>query len=284
MLNLKTVLGYPSRQDADAIRIALHRHAPEVKVVSTCTTPLGLKQQLKRQQPDLLFLSSSFADVGKRYGLMRQLESAKPYLILTAKEPDSRFINQLVDLNHNRENPARFLKQPARAEELKTLIASVKTMLNGNASPPNAAQLKRGKPSSHEWLLRLNNEHFLSARQDRNHLIPISQVCYCKADGNYVQLFYRDASAYPAREIIRCPIGTVEKLLASLGFIRVHASYIVNLNWVDLRSISLANGDMGSGGCLGIKDWGAKYKGVIPLARSKKAALRAALMNQELAL
>lgn len=281
MPHLKTVLGNPSRQDADALRLMLHKHTPQVKVLSTCNTPAALKQQLKQWRPDLLFLSLSLADIGQSYGLMKQLESTRSHIILTAKAPDSKFINQLVDLNCKRETPARFLQQPPTAEELKALIASIKPMHIGKTETAHATPQKRGQPLPHEWLVQLNNEHLL---RGRNGLTPISQVCYCKADGNYVQFFCRDVSAYPIREIIRCPIGIVAKLLAPLGFLRVHASYIVNLSWVDLTNVSLANGDIGSGGCLGIKDWSTKYKGIIPLARSKKAAVRAALIELGLTL
>lgn len=92
------------------------------------------------------------------------------------------------------------------------------------------------------------------------HLLTISEIIRCRADGNYTILHRQDEP-----ELLVCrQLGKLEPLLTPHGFLRVHHSHLVNLQTVkrfvkrkkDGRLL-LANGD------------------VVPVARSRKAALLA---------
>jgi two-component system LytT family response regulator len=61
-------------------------------------------------------------------------------------------------------------------------------------------------------------------------LIPADQIVYCEASNNYTHLFLRDKSKIVA---CRCLKEMEEQLLDFKSFLRVHHSYLVNLNEVN---------------------------------------------------
>lgn len=53
-------------------------------------------------------------------------------------------------------------------------------------------------------------------------------IVYCRASGNYTQVVFSER-----KHLITCPMKEMEKLLAPLGFIRIHHSYLINLDHLE---------------------------------------------------
>lgn len=53
-----------------------------------------------------------------------------------------------------------------------------------------------------------------------------NEVMFCKAEGSYTEIHLRNGSTF----LLSQNIKTVETLLPELPFLRVHPSYVVNLN------------------------------------------------------
>src|SRR5512139_2731922 len=54
-----------------------------------------------------------------------------------------------------------------------------------------------------------------------------NDVVYCKAEGNYTRIFLPDKCVLSAR-VLRC----IEQILPTGEFLRIHKSYIVNVNYI----------------------------------------------------
>lgn len=81
------------------------------------------------------------------------------------------------------------------------------------------AQIKKQSPLSEKIILRdLNSIHILSAKD----------VIYCKAERSYTRFFLQDSSEL----LISRNLKAYEQELASLNFLRVHHSYLVNLSHI----------------------------------------------------
>ncbi|WP_394748843.1 LytR/AlgR family response regulator transcription factor [Spongiimicrobium salis] len=64
------------------------------------------------------------------------------------------------------------------------------------------------------------------------HRFEAASVVYIKSEDNYIQVFHKiDAEAIVPSELIRTPLKEVVSQL-SLPFLRIHRSYVVNLNYV----------------------------------------------------
>lgn len=262
--------------DAETLRSSVLRCAPTAKVLSVCTNERAARQQLRRHQPDVVFVSLDLPELYSKEGLLTQIKQATFSLILTAKEISSDRVNKLIDFNAKRDGPpARFLKQPAAAQELKTLMSSLQPLQqSAPARPvPSATPLL---PRS-KWLIEIEGQYYLRYKKGPQGLVRTDDLCYCKADGNYIHLMCQEHFAASFRRVIRCTMGQMSAVLTPLGFFRTHASFLVNLRKVDLKQVSLVNGDTGSGGSITMKQDCKPYNGIIPLARSKKQAFKDAL-------
>jgi len=71
----------------------------------------------------------------------------------------------------------------------------------------------------------------------------VKDILYLKADGNYIIVYYLTGGKAQKKEGIRCSLKQADMLLSIYsGFIRVHKSYLVNLNQV--KSFTSVNNSM----------------------------------------
>ncbi len=59
-------------------------------------------------------------------------------------------------------------------------------------------------------------------------IIPIEQILYCQADGNYATIYLLDQS----KIVVSKPLKFIAHKINSAMFMRVHQSYLVNTNYV----------------------------------------------------
>jgi DNA-binding LytR/AlgR family response regulator len=83
----------------------------------------------------------------------------------------------------------------------------------------------------------LVTDRFLVKKLGREFLVGAAEIEFARAAGNYVNLHVRGRE-YP----IRSTIAELENKLDRACFVRVHRSYVVNINWI--ASIEpIENGD-----------------------------------------
>jgi two-component system LytT family response regulator len=58
--------------------------------------------------------------------------------------------------------------------------------------------------------------------------VKVSEVLYCKASGNYTEIFLIGGKKY----LITRQIGKYEQMLRNYDFLRIHNSFLVNVNQI----------------------------------------------------
>lgn len=80
--------------------------------------------------------------------------------------------------------------------------------------------------------LILKDEHKLKyiivSKRNKKYLIPIVEISYFKADGYLIEIHTKKGS----KELIEKPLKRLEQILP-INFIRLHRSYIANLDFID---------------------------------------------------
>jgi two-component system, LytTR family, response regulator len=274
----KAIIVECSQGDAEALYSMLKRCAPPVEVSAICTDLRSAKEDVRQYDADILFLNLDFPLPGSAWDVLKQIEDDQLDVILTSAKPSSQQINALIEMNIERgAKPVRFLSKPFTGHELAALIEAIRQVPYNPAQQafrPAVSELLPGT-TEQKWIVRIEGDNYLHLPKMSPHLIPLSNIYYCKADGNYVQVFAENGGGACSRKIIRCTIGMLSELLEPYGFFRTHASYLVNLQHVDATRVSLSNGDTGSGGYVTMKNQDKhSNNGVIPLARSRKQAFR----------
>lgn len=214
----------------DTLNILLEEYCPEVQVIEQC--PSGQKglEAITKHHPDLVFLDIEMP-VLNGFELLEQLNEINFSVIFTTG------YNQYA-IKAIRFSALDYLMKPIDPKELVAAVHKVGiqrprpeeeqlTMLMERIKKSERAITKLALPTSNGF-----------------ELFPANMILYCEANDNYTHLYLKDK-----RKLTACrTLKEIEEQLQEFShFIRVHRSYIVNLNEVS-RYI------MGDGGYLVLND------------------------------
>lgn len=100
-------------------------------------------------------------------------------------------------------------------------------------------------------------------------LIPLHQLAFVRADGNYVE-FMLLGEGKPTEQLLRTPLKQVELKLAPYpNFVRTHRGYIVNMDFIESATGNTQGMELGISGT----NW------VVPVSRSFIPSVNAMLAN-----
>jgi DNA-binding LytR/AlgR family response regulator len=189
--------------------VQLSSQVKELVVLAECATAMEAYHILQDQPVDLLLLDIEMPDM-TGIELTRLLIGQSPVIVFTTGNKDyavEAFDLKVADYLVKPVTPARFLQA---VEKVKEIIGAK------------------------EEQVQMQENEFVFIR-DNGVLkrIPIGDILYLEAMGDYVKLF--TAQKFHA---IHTTLKSVEEKLPSSKFLRVHRSYIVALNKID----SIADG------------------------------------------
>ena len=189
----------------------LRQTAPDVEIVATLESVEESVEWLRSNpHPDLLFMDIHLAD-GDSFRIFDAVEIAAPVIFTTAYSEYAveGFKLDAVDYLLKPFSFADFSRSAAKAQSLYELLAYRKTQ--GNAPAPEATPRDR---------------EYISIKADyKTTLVRISDIVYLESEGEYVRLHLDDRSTITT--LFR--LKNMEAALPSEMFMRVHRSYIVNL-------------------------------------------------------
>ena len=224
--------------------ILLKEYCPDVQVMEQCNDGMAGLDAIDKLKPDLVFLDIEMPHMNG-FEMLEQLAEI-PFAIIFTTGYDQYAIKAF------RFSALDYLLKPIEHKELITAIEKVREQRH----LPMAEQF--------QMLLRKINEKEYQFHKiaiptiDGFELIPAEQVVRCEAADNYTYLYTKNKN-----KIVACrSLKEMEEQLQEFNFfVRVHHSYLVNLNEV----IKYIRGD---GGYLVMSD-GA----TINVSRSRKDAL-----------
>lgn len=216
---------------------------PEIEVIKTAENVEHGIQLVDSTDFDLLFLDIHLPD-GSGFDLMHRVANKNFQLIFVTaydKYAIDAFKLSAVD----------YLLKPVSPDLLQKAIVKVKA---------NQKELKR------EEQLEILNTHFQRKEQTNKvilkdqesiHLVKISDILFCKAEGSYTTFYLADG-----RQIMTSMnLKEYDQLLTPYQFTRCHHSYLVNIH--EIREVRKADG-----GYLNMSDGS-----LIPISTRKKALI-----------
>lgn len=228
----------------DTLRIQLEAHCPGVRICESCRNAQSGIEAIGIHRPDLVFLDIEMPSKNG-FALLEELDSINFAVIFTTGY-DQYAIKAI------RFSALDYLMKPIDPKELVAAVQKV--------------QLHKGLPAAEQFRMLLSKVHRQEGRfykvavptSDGYELILSKDLLYCEANDNYTHIHLKSK-----RRIVACRTmkEIEEQLLDFPCFIRVHHSYIVNLNEVT-RYVR------GEGGHLVMTD-----NTTINVSRSRKEAL-----------
>jgi len=228
----------------DTLNILIHDFCPEVQVMEQCVSAKQALIAVKKYHPDLVFLDIEMP-LMNGFEFLEQFTDI-PFSVIFTTSYDQYAIKAI------RFSALDYLLKPIDPKELITAVQKV--------------QEQKMRPSSEQFHMLIEQVHNRGNKFTRVavptsegfELIPAEEIIYCEADDNYTHLFLKNK-----KKIIACrTLKEVEEQLADFSsFIRVHHSYMVNLNEVTKYV-------RGEGGYLVMSD-----DSTVNVSRSRKDAL-----------
>jgi two-component system LytT family response regulator len=241
---IKAILIDDEAHCIDTLSILIHEYCPEIHIVQTCRSAKSGMTAIEEINPDVVFLDIQMPGM-TGLQLLEQLGSISFAVIFTTS-----FDQYAIKAIHL--SALDYLLKPIDPKEL---IAAVHKVEQKKHLPD---------PEQFEMLFERFQDKEKPFRKiaiptiEGFELISIEHIILCEADDNYTYLILKDKRKLVASRTLKV---IEEQLLDFPNFIRVHNSFIVNLNEV-VRYVR------GEGGYLIMSN-----NSTVNVSRSRKEAL-----------
>jgi two-component system LytT family response regulator len=199
----------------ETLRILLARYCPDVHVLAICNSGVDALREILSQQPELVFLDVEMPYMNG-FELLEKIPQVNFELIFTTSY-DQYAIKAI------RFSALDYLLKPIDREDLINAVN-------------RAIQKKRHPlPLQLEILLQKLNHPSASflkiavPTMDGLQMISVDSIISCESSSNYTTIFQKNNQ----KSIASRTMKEVEEMLEDHPFLRVHRSYIVNLNEVN---------------------------------------------------
>lgn len=188
---------------------------PEIELIAECANGFEAVKTVAEQKPDLMFLDIQMPKLDG-FEVLELIGNDTAVVFVTAYDSYAikAFEVHAVD----------YLLKPFGADRFEAALARAKQRLGGKLpeSAPPAAELAAAARPPAQFLDRI-------AVRDgtRVFIIPVAKLDYAEAQDDYVAL-----AADGKKHLKQQTISSLESALDPLRFMRIHRSYIVNLERV----------------------------------------------------
>jgi len=183
--------------------------AADVEIVAECANGFEAVKVVAEQHPDLLFLDVQ----------MPKLDGFE-VLELVGRDVEVVFVTAYDQyaLRAFEAHAVDYLLKPFGADRLKLALERAKERL-GEKLPPPAELAAAARPPA-QYL-----ERIVVKDGSRVHIIPVAKLDYAEAQDDYVAL-----AVEGKKHLKQQTLSNLEKALDPERFLRIHRSYIVNLD------------------------------------------------------
>ena len=231
------------KHSCEALQILIQENCPQVKIADLFTSSTEALERIKRDKPDLIFLDIEMPHMNG-FELLGQLTSINFDIIFTTS------YNQYA-IKAFKFSAIDYLLKPIDREELMTAVDKVVKKQNPHIQQQLEMLLQKIKHPT------VQVEKIALPTMQGLELVLINSIISCAANSNYTEFTLGDKK----KLLVSRTLKEVEELLSDHAFVRVHNSYIVNIN-------SIVRYIRGEGGYLIMSD-GSK----IDVSRSRKELL-----------
>jgi two-component system, LytTR family, response regulator len=227
----------------ESLVMLLELYCPTVKVIDICYSAADALISLQRSPPQLLFLDIEMPHLNG-FELLEKIPELNFKLVFTTSY-DQYAIKAI------RFSALDYLLKPVNREELQSAVK--KAIQSVNIPYPQQIELLFQKINHPTVLVN----KIAIPTMDGYRMVSINAIVYCKADSNYTILFLKDRQKLTTTRTLK----EIEEFLNEYGFLRIHNSYIVNLNEIEHYT-------KGEGGSVRMSDGS-----IIDVSRSRKEVL-----------
>ena len=240
---IRTIIVDDEPYCCESLTTLLKRYCPEIELINTCYSALTALELIKEQSPQLVFLDIEMPHMNG-FELLEKFPEINFQLIFTTSY-DQYAIKAF------RFSALDYLLKPIDREELQRAVQKV------------LKYVQQPLPQQIEILLQRLKSPVVGITKiaiptmGGLELISVDSIISCASDSNYSILLLKNKQKMIAARTLK----EMEEMLEEYSFLRVHHSYVVNLNEVNKYV-------KGEGGYLVMSD-----ESMIDVSRSRKEML-----------
>lgn len=230
---IKTIIIDDEQPARDYLEKLISRYFPnKFAIVQKCANIDHGLEAIKEHRPDLVFLDIRMQD-GSGFDLLKRIDMVEFEVIFTTahseyaleaiKQSALDYLLKPIDQMDLRSAIKKYEKKTQYRNDLDRIRLLLENLDNGNGLQPKIAF-----PSG-----------------DGYKLVRANTIQYCTAEGNYTRFYLVDGSSF----VLARTLKKVEEQLPSNLFLRIHKSYLVNLNCIkeygnsDGNYVTIANNE-----------------------------------------
>ena len=211
---LKSIIVDDELKSRESLKKMLATFCQDIEVMATCQNVAEAVQAIEEYRPDVIFLDVQMqGETG--FDLLTAIKNIDFEVIFTTAY--SEYALKAIKFS-----AIDYLLKPIDIEDLQSAVAKIEK----KQDQPITARLNQLIQN----LQSGNSENYKLALPTTDGLtfIKTSEVMYCKASGNYTEIFMDNGK----KHLVSRPLKEYDDMLSTQGFFRIHHSYLINLDCV----------------------------------------------------
>jgi len=217
-MQLRAIIVDDEQKGIDSLNLLIDFFIKEVKVVATSNNASAAIELIENYKPEIVFLDINMPEMNG-FELLEKLQWKDFNLIFTTAHQEyalRALKNEAID----------YLLKPIDHEDLKTAVARVVSQITNSGE----AVTKFNYNELLKTLQSIKKQHIIVNSRSGIESIDSNEILFLESQSNYTKLFLKNS-----REVLTSKtLKDFESQLCEgdYKFMRVHHSYIVNLNFV----------------------------------------------------
>jgi len=251
---IRTVIIDDEAKSRKLLKNLLSTYCDNVEIEGEADAVKSALNIIKEKKPDLVFLDIVLRNE-TGFDILRQVEPINFEIIFTTAHNE-------YAIKAIRVSALDYLLKPLNIDELTRAVEKVRGKMESKSSDYSNEPLLNF--IENQKSLNKNVHKIGVPTLDGLDFIQIENIIYCKADGNYTHITLRDKEILVTRTL-----KEFEELLADYNFLRVHRSFLINLDHISKYNRTHRLPDVeGDGGSVTLSN-----NIEIPVSREKRKVL-----------
>ena len=211
---MKAIIVEDEKQAVVALSQEIRSQCPYLEIVGHAATLKDAEQLIKEANPDIVFLDIQLKD-GNGFDLLERFESPPFKVIFTTAFGE-------YALKAIKFSALDYLLKPIDSQQLKDAVEKARQIKIENMQAQISALMEnqRKDPLLHKIALQTSKGIFLH---------ELSSIIRIQSEGNYAGIYLTSGR----KLIVSKTLKDFEEMLSNSGFVRIHHSHLINLEFLE---------------------------------------------------
>lgn len=208
-MKIKAIIVEDEQISRDILRNYIAKYCPNVELLGEASNIEEAQELIEKQELDLVFLDVEMP-FGNAFDLLEKVENQTFETVFV-----TAYDHYAIEALNNQ--ATYYLLKPISIDELIKAV-SIVTEIKEKENELETAVLT--PKTTHQV-----NGKITIPQQDGFEVVLVNEILFCKADDNYTEIYFENS-----KKLVSKTLKYFEEALKDNSFVRVHKSFLVNVN------------------------------------------------------